>query len=579
MKMGASIINKMHRLAVLLPSVLCTFSGMAQTLPERLIHVLEVQDMEMGVKLYNEITEAELSQLPDSSLFDYHYLGGYLNSEIPNHEKAVSHFLEAKKLCDKVLGTHFIGYMEIMHGLGDEYIELGQYDEALAVYQEGIVKSIYVRNGASKAFGNLIMGVQRCYEHKGWLNEIPAHLYDAWGFWAKDEEPFATYSYFPLWSLEQFYRRYEMYDKALQVSDVIIKFISEKVGAQHPEMANELYMRGNRLVDMGRNNDAVETYYKALSILKLNKVDKDRLYGHVASNLLMAIISTERWRECDNILKDIKNYGRNVNDADIYKNALFSAANRFNSKGNYAKALSLNTELLELNLSDKERTIIENQTNTIKYNRDIIIALFQLEEQFRTFSQGSAEWFETGHKLSSAYCLQNKVDKNICVLRKMYDAIAANTSNGGDYLFWVLNNLFVICFEKEEYYNDALRYAIEKWNYISSVSDTTEDNLYYALNDVVVAKMRSNHLEGIDDDLEKVGALCSKLFGEQSENYSNHLHNQGRAYQLQGRLNEAKQIYLRAIALQIKNDGVPINRTVQYLMEVEKQITDEELDL
>ena len=185
-----------------------------------------------------------------------------------------------------------------------------------------------------------------------------------------------------------------MYDKALQVSDMIIKFISEKVGAQHPEMAEELYLRGNTLVDMGRYNDAVETYYKALSILKLNKVDKDGLYGRIAGNLLMAIISTERWSECDNILKDIKNYGgRNVNDADIYKNVLFSAANRFNSKGNYAKALSLNTELLELSLSDKERTIIENQTNTIKYNRDIINTLCQLEEQFQTFSQGSAEWF------------------------------------------------------------------------------------------------------------------------------------------------------------------------------------------
>ena len=135
-----------------------------------------------------------------------------------------------------------------------------------------------------------------------------------------------------------------------------------------------------------------------------------------------------------------------------------------------------------------------------------------------------------------------------------------------------------ICFEKEEY-NDALRYAIEKWNYISSVPDITEDYLYYALNDVVAAKLRSNHLEGIDENLENVGALCSKLFGEQSENYSTHLHNQGRAYQLQGRLNEAKQIYLRAITLQIKNNRVPINRTVQYLMEVEKQITDEELDL
>lgn len=573
------MFNKMHRLAVLLPSVFCILSGVAQTtLPERLSHVLEIQDMEMGLHLYNEITEADLNQLPDISLFDYHYLGGYLNSEIPNHDKAISHLLEAKKLCDTSLGTHTIGYMEIMYGLGDEYMELGQYDEALAVCQEGIVKSMFVRNGAPKAFGNLIMGVQRCYEHKGWFNEIPAHLIDAWGFWAKDEEPFATYSYFPLWSLEQFYRRYEMYDKALQVSDVIIKFVSEKVGPQHPEMAEELYMRGNTLVAMGRNIDAVEAYYKAMSILKLNKADKDELYGQIAGNLLIAIIPTEKWDECDEILKDIKNYGRCANDHDIYKNALFSAANGFNSKGNYSKALTLNTELLGLDLSDKERTTIENQTNAIKYNRDIIAALPQLEEQIRTFPQGSADWFDAAHKLSSAYYIQKEVDKNTHVLKRMYDAIAANASNGDDYFFWVLNNLYGICFEKEEY-SDALRYATEKWDYIASISDITEDYLYYALNDVVAAKLKSNCLDGIDDDLEKAEIYCRKLFGEGSNAYAIYLHNRGRAYQLQGRLSEAKQTYLMATALQIKNDGAPTNRTVQYLMEAEKQITDEELDL
>ena len=572
MKMGTSIINKMYRLAVLLPSVFCTFSGMGQTLPERLSYVLEVQDMEMGLKLYNEITEADLSQLPDSSLFDYHYLGGYLNSEIPNHEKAVSHLLEAKKICDKVLGTHSIGYMEIMRGLGDEYIELGQYDEALAVYQEGIVKSMYVRNIASEAFGNLIMGVQGCYERKGWLNEIPSHLYDAWGFWAKDEEPFATYNYYPLWSLEQFYRRYKMYDKALQVSDMIIKFISEKVGAQHPEMAEELYLRGNTLVDMGRNNDAVETYYKALSILKVNKVDKDRLYGLIAGNLLMAIISTGRWSECDNILKDIKNYGgRNVNDADIYKNALFSAANRFNSKGNYAKALSLNTELLELSLSDKERTIIENQTNTIKYNRDIINALCQLEEQFQTFSQGSAEWFEAGQKLSSAYYLQKKVDKNGIVLTAMYEAIDLSKSVGLDYYLWVISNLYGLSLEKEEY-QDALRYAMEKINYLNTLNDVPDNYRYNALNDLVVAKMKSNSLDGIDSDLENIEKFYRNQYGNISSEYATYLHNRGRAFQLQNKLDEAKETLLQSITLQNKLEGKPLERTVKYYMEVEHQL-------
>lgn len=174
-----SIINRMA--VILLSFGFCSFIGSSQnTISERLSHVLKVQDMDLGIKLYNEISAVNLKQLPDSSLFNYHYLGGYLNSEIPNHEKAITHLLEAKRLCETSLGTYSIGYMEIINGLGNEYIELGQYDDALAIFQEGIVKSMAIRNSATHAFGHLIVGLQNCYEYKGWLNEIPALSSDAW---------------------------------------------------------------------------------------------------------------------------------------------------------------------------------------------------------------------------------------------------------------------------------------------------------------------------------------------------------------------------------------------------------------
>ena len=234
--------NTIYRMAVILLSFgFCAFGGNAQSsIPERLNHVLETQDMEMGMKLYNEITEADLRQLPDSVLFDYHYLGGYLNSEIPNHEKAIYHLTEAKHLCDTSLGTHSGVYMEIMRGLGDEYIDLGKYEDALAIFQEGITKSMYMRNVASHDFGNLIMGVQDCYELLGWFNEIPNHLSDAWSFWYKDEAPLVTYTYFRLWRLEQFYKRYGMYDNAISVSQLIEDFIKSNGGNTHPALAEAL---------------------------------------------------------------------------------------------------------------------------------------------------------------------------------------------------------------------------------------------------------------------------------------------------------------------------------------------------
>lgn len=68
----ASMRHILGRMAVIiLPSGLCAFSGIAQnTISERLDLVLRTQDRESGIKLYNEITEADLAQLPDSVLFD-----------------------------------------------------------------------------------------------------------------------------------------------------------------------------------------------------------------------------------------------------------------------------------------------------------------------------------------------------------------------------------------------------------------------------------------------------------------------------------------------------------------------------
>ena len=572
--MGKTIkfLSTITRVAVLLPSVFCAFSAVAQvSLSERLNYVLETQDMDMGLKLYQEITDAEIKQLPDSSLFDYHYLGGYLNSEIPNHEKAIYHLTEAKRLCETSLGTHSGVYMEIMRGLGDEYIDLGKYEDALSIFQEGITKSMYMRNVASHDFGNLIMGVQDCYELLGWFNEIPNHLSDAWSFWYKDETPLVTYTYFPLWRLEQFYKRYGMYDNAISVSQLIEDFIKIKGGNTHPELAEALYMKGNILVEMNKTDDGIKAFQNGLFILQDNGMSSSELYGMLSGNLLMALISAERYEESATLLKEIQQYSVNAQKPDTYKNALFSAANRAANMGNYVKAIEYNTTLLSLHLSKEESDVIENQKSTISYNQEVVESLPVLENTFTSLKIGQDDWFETGHKLSSAYYLIKDLDKNGIVLTAMYKAIDLSKSVGLDYYLWVISNLYGLSLEKEEY-QDALRYSMEKINYLNTLNDVPDNYRYNALNDLVVAKMKSNTLDGIDSDLENIEKFYRNQYGEISSEYATYLHNRGRAFQLQNKLDEAKETLLQSITLQNKLEGKPLERTVKYYMEVEQQL-------
>lgn len=570
--MRQTIISRITRVAVLLPSVFCGLFATAQTtIPERINYALETQDIDMGLKLYNEITEADLVNLPDSVLFDYHYLGGYINSEIPNHEKAIIHLSEAKRLCDTSLGTHSGAYMEIMKGLGDEYIELGQYEDALDIFQEGITKSMYMRKIASHDFGNLIIGVQDCYELLGWFNEIPNHLLDAWSFWDKDEIPLVTYTYYPLWCLEQFYKRYGQYDNALSTSQHIETFIKSKGGETHPELANALYMKGNILVEMNRTNDGIKAYQEGLDILRKNGMDSSELFRLLSGNLLSALVAEKRFEECDDIIDSIQQYSIKTGSPEFYKNALFSAANKAANIGNYEKAIAYNNELLNLDITDEEKPIIEDQRSTILYNQEAVEGLHEFETMFTSLSCGSSDWFEVGHKLSSAYYLLNYRDKNTAVLVKMYQAININKSVGSDYYLWVLNNLLGLSLETESY-QETLRYAEEKQNYLSELSDVPDEYIYNAINDVIVAKLKSQAIDSIDSDLERIEKYYRSRYGEISSRYAIYLHNRGRAYQLQNKLDEAKNTLLKSITIQNKVDGKPFEGTVKYYMEVEQQL-------
>ena len=525
---------------------------------------------EKGLSEILAIDTSDITSWPDSTKFDYHYMVGYLYGENAQPDKSIKHLLEAKSLCDKSLGTYSIGYMEIMWGLGDLYMEKGQYEDALAMFQEGIVKSMTIRSAATHAFGNLIAGMSNCYEQMGWYNEVPTHLRDAWDFWPKTEEPFETYNYYPLWALQQFYWRYEMYDDALNVSDHILDFITKQVGANHFEMAEALYMRGNTLVAMGRANDAIDVFENAISILKSSKKDTEELYGLLCGNLLASYLEAGL-TDYEPILKDIKDFGVRTKNPSIFKNALYSSANILNKRGDFTTALALNQKVSELNLTPEEKTAVENQRKEIAYNQEVREVLPELEQERATLVKGSAEWFENLHQLSSAYYLEHDQDKNLDVLSEMHQACIAYTAVGDEYLIWVLNNLLGLYLEQGTYDN-ALKCATEKWEYVSSKDGMPDNLLFDALNNLIVAKMKAGKIDGIDEELKRIGDYYQNQFGEKSQSYAMFLHNRGRAYQLQGNLENAKQTFLQAITLQSELDGKPMGRTVQYLMEVQKQL-------
>lgn len=549
------------------------------SLSKQLYYACINQDEQLAQNLYNSITDDDLKLLPDSSLFRYHYLGAYLNGEITsNDQKAIEHCLKAKAICEQSYGINRGDYQDILYELGTAYLNIGKFEDALEIFQEGIVKSLSFYNARGMySYTNMALEVQKCLENMGHIDESLPYFYEAWNNYSlKNEEPFSQLNYYPLFRLEQFYYRYEMYDKALEVADEIIDFVSANAGQEHPILAQELYFKGNILVDSNRHSEAVDIYYRALAILDSNDMGIDKTYGIIASNLMLSIIHTDRWQECDKILKKLLEYSERANNPRIYEESIVSAAYEFNSVGNYEKAIELNEEASKLALPEDLKSLLEYNSVKFIFNKEITDSIPKLFEHFDSLPKESAEWFDVGYKLSNAYYLRKEIDKNYDLLIALYDAIKKGASSGADYKYWVLQQLCGLCFEREKY-DDALKYATEKWSIVSVFPEARDFDLFNALNELVVAKTRANHLEGIDEDFEKLDAICQRLYGTESKQYATILHNRGRAYQLQGKLDDAKQCFTKSISLQISYNGKP-KRTVQYLKELEKTLIYDETE-
>ena len=125
--------------------LLCTINIYAQkNLHQRLSEIMISKNAKACKKIINEITDEEISQMKDSTLFYYHYLAAWNASETNQIEKAINHLTSAKEVCENKIGIHneIYLYFEIIRTIGENYEDLGKEDEALLWYEEGILKGL-----------------------------------------------------------------------------------------------------------------------------------------------------------------------------------------------------------------------------------------------------------------------------------------------------------------------------------------------------------------------------------------------------------------------------------------------------
>lgn len=246
--------------------------------------------------------------------------------------------------------------------------------------------------------------------------------------------------------------------------------------------------------------------------------------------------------------------------------------------GQYTKALYFVDLLLGRNLPAKRKETAENIREEILYSQEVINSIPDFERILQNSQSINKNWFETAFKLITAYFRKKETDKYHSLLTKAYHNLLYNEEAKKEYHFTILGALFNLNLN-QGVYDLALKYALERWEYASLILDLPDRFKFECINNIVVAKLKSNKLDGIYEDLEKAEMLCRNVFGEDSETFAVVLHNRGRAFQLDGKFEDAKRLYQAAINLHSKTTGSPGPNTAKYLMETEKRLVDYELDL
>lgn len=135
----------LHRYMFILILVFYACGLYAQkSIAQRLNDVLVSKDVKACEKLFPQITQADIAQMADSTLFEYYYLAAWYVMENGQPEESYNYLVKAKDLCETKLGiqNNIFAYFEIIKAIGENREEIDKDDDALLWYEEGLVKAL-----------------------------------------------------------------------------------------------------------------------------------------------------------------------------------------------------------------------------------------------------------------------------------------------------------------------------------------------------------------------------------------------------------------------------------------------------
>lgn len=527
--------STLHRYVTLSISMFYALNLFAQRdIPQRINDVVISKDTKVAQKLIQQITEDDIAQMADSTLFWYNYMVGWNAFENNQHNKAIDYLVKAKELCETKLGieNHVNVYFEILKFLGEKCEYLGKYDEALLWYEEGIIKGLPYINTVDEPLKSYFKRIRdnaaEIFEEKGHKD-----MADYWRTY-KSTDYIGSFDYAD-----------DLLDQALslhldgnsgQAINLLdnVKEIFQKSDAEGKGMMSLLYrvylqcyisIGDTAQIDKLLKTKWQEMYIgdeKTLFVYDMETVINSFIIKHhdikIAEKYYQYVV-----KECDK-----------SNSDEVATVAKLGKALQF-YKSAYSQIDSLQQIRLSLPTKDYQWGIVSLQLS------NILISITREKEAYDICEEiyaMSSKLYEDPHNLHW-FVLMNLADYGI----------------------------------SQERYHIAERFLKEQQSWLDArnYAENAESRgwVYYKLG---ITYMNSSQYENSGRAYSQAEEILLPIYKKESSEYATILHNRGRLAQLQGQLDEAKALLTEAQRIQISIDGEPMDRTVQYLNEVEQTL-------
>lgn len=533
MNKSSTIINFLFKkLSVILISLCYISSTYAQTnMSQRISDAITSQNPDECKILMKQIKESDIKNMPDSTLFDYYYLAGFVAMETDDIEEQINYLTKAKDICETKLGinNNVFLYFEIIKALGEACEELGKDDEAILWYEEGIVKGLpYLQvndETIQSYFYDIFNNLADIYEEKG-HNDIAEYL-------RKSKilgDYIGSFDYADglLNEAIDLYAKGKA-DEAIKLLDKA-KGIFKECGTKWEEMMQPLYRVYLRCYAQMGDTKSVDALLRTKS--------KIIFYDDTISYLI------------DDMNLVISHYvliHHDVKTAEHYYHIL--------------------RKMIDNNNRQEVQAVCEIERNLQSYKK-VYSEIDSLENIKKTVATYSYRWGITSlQQANLLYAIQRNEDANkICLeIYKMSATLNEDPENMHLAVLMKLSNYYL---NKKEW-DKAERFLNEQLAWLDSQNvPSNAEERGWVYNGLCAAYMYRQKYVVANEMIIKTEQILLPIYGLQSEAYATILHNKGRLLQLEGKLDEAKQILEEAIKIQIEVNGKAFDKTIQYLDEV-----------